>query len=603
MGILFLEGASASTYGLEFFSSSSGTVASVASPAHTGSRSIELTSDAYLVRVLSQTDAGRASIWFRTNDVSGTGTPAATTGGMVSIGGLSWRVGPCITTNSKLRFASTGTFTGSEGATTLSADTWYQIILAWDWTSQTVNSFRCWLRPEGGSATLELSEDNITLSSTQAPTRIRHQGYKTDAALRCYISDIYVDDGGLTATGDIRVTAKLPAADNTSGFDTGIGSGTNRYDRTSERAISTTNGWQHAASSDAQENYTLQSASAGDVDITGATILGYTGWVYGKRGERDAVIGGSSTTSDNTNNHTTTVCTAPTVAGGNAVVVAFVCDDDGNPGTTATCADSQGNTYAAANTVQISDTGSGGGVRTAIFVALNATALSGSDTVTVTHGTINASAMIVTSFGGLLSSGTALDKTATQVQNSTDSPSSGSTGALSQAEEVAFAAFGRESPIEGWGTNDGDITQELSGTSPATNGGAPHSNVSLAGFYEAVDSAAALTASLSGAASSRDWAVAVGTYKAQTGAVSYGNPKLHLNGTDYAITLTASNALYTQIVDSASYPSAAAGIGMRSSGTSPDTFLYECGAIIAYTPAVSPIPVPLARRKPYLLRI
>jgi len=59
------------------------------------------------------------------------------------------------------------------------------------------------------------------------------------------------------------------------------------------------------------------------------------------------------------------------------------------------------------------------------------------------------------------------------------------------------------------------------------------------------------------------------------------------NGSESAITLTTAPALYTLLTASASYPSNAAGIGIRSSTTA-NTFLYECGTLIAYTPVSGP---------------
>lgn len=66
-------------------------------------------------------------------------------------------------------------------------------------------------------------------------------------------------------------------------------------------------------------------------------------------------------------------------------------------------------------------------------------------------------------------------------------------------------------------------------------------------------------------------------------SVVSGTPKLTLNGTDYAVTLTTSPAVYRQCVTSANYPVDAAAIGMVSSGTADDTFLYECGVVVAFT--------------------
>ncbi len=83
--------------------------------------------------------------------------------------------------------------------------------------------------------------------------------------------------------------------------------------------------------------------------------------------------------------------------------------------------------------------------------------------------------------------------------------------------------------------------------------------------------------------------------KATTG--SSGTPKIMDNGTETAVVLTTSPALYTVITDGTVYPTNAAGIGQRSNGTSAGTFLYECGTIIAYDAPIVPknVPQPLVR--------
>lgn len=77
----------------------------------------------------------------------------------------------------------------------------------------------------------------------------------------------------------------------------------------------------------------------------------------------------------------------------------------------------------------------------------------------------------------------------------------------------------------------------------------------------------------------------IGWLWAKQAAVS-GTPKITVEGTDYAITLTTSPALYIKAITSASYPSNAAAIGMVSSGTADNTFLYECGVVVIYTSTV-----------------
>ena len=52
------------------------------------------------------------------------------------------------------------------------------------------------------------------------------------------------------------------------------------------------------------------------------------------------------------------------------------------------------------------------------------------------------------------------------------------------------------------------------------------------------------------------------------------------SATGFAI--NATKVLCTKLTDSATYPSNAAGIGQKSTGTAEDSYLYECGTLIAY---------------------
>lgn len=67
-----------------------------------------------------------------------------------------------------------------------------------------------------------------------------------------------------------------------------------------------------------------------------------------------------------------------------------------------------------------------------------------------------------------------------------------------------------------------------------------------------------------------------------------GTPGIVNNGTVTGITLTAAPAMYTNIVDSASYPTDSSAVGMRSTNDADDSFLYECGMLIAFVGAPTP---------------
>lgn len=285
--------------------------------------------------------------------------------------------------------------------------------------------------------------------------------------------------------------------------------------------------------------------------------------------------------------HTTTVIpsTNDMVSNGNAIFVAFACDDDGNPGTTATCADSRGNTYSAANSKQVASTGSGTGARAVVFCAPNATALTGSDTITVTHGAVVASAAIAIEVAGMDTSATILDQSAGQHQTSAQhggAPTSGTTSTLSQAAAVFIGAIAIEADNDAASATDARLTDSTFYAETGTAGAGSASNMWVAIMGEIVNATTGIASGYTGNANSTDIVSVIAAYKAVAGGTSPGDPKIMVNGTETSVALTTSNALYSQITDSASYPSNAAGIGMRSNGTTADTYLYECGVIVAY---------------------
>ena len=166
------------------------------------------------------------------------------------------------------------------GATTVTASTWHRVSFAWTWTSTTVNESRVWL-----DGTLELTKTNDTTSAVALQTLELVADTAAGANFLEYFSDISMDDSSaLTDPGDIRVTAKRPAAENTTSFDTAIGTARSAtdYNNVNERISSLTNGWQHAAISDVQENYTLEAASVGDADLTGTTLVSRCAWIIAK---------------------------------------------------------------------------------------------------------------------------------------------------------------------------------------------------------------------------------------------------------------------------------------------------------------------------------
>jgi hypothetical protein len=96
----------------------------------------------------------------------------------------------------------------------------------------------------------------------------------------CWFDQIYIDDvDDLTDPGPIYMTAKLPAAVNVDDFDTTGGTGA-----VNERPVNLSNYRQQAGVSQVYQNYTLQAAEVGDVDISDETFIGYMGWAIAKKG-------------------------------------------------------------------------------------------------------------------------------------------------------------------------------------------------------------------------------------------------------------------------------------------------------------------------------
>jgi hypothetical protein len=105
-----------------------------------------------------------------------------------------------------------------------------------------------------------------------------------------WIDDFYVDNRtDLTDPGDVRVTAKRPFANGTTnGFTTQIGAGGSGYGsghapQVNERPLSQTNGWSMVGAGAAvTEEYSVEGASVGDVDVSIHPIYDWSSWVFAK---------------------------------------------------------------------------------------------------------------------------------------------------------------------------------------------------------------------------------------------------------------------------------------------------------------------------------
>ena len=167
---------------------------------------------------------------------------------------------------------------GTNGAA-LSAGQWYRISLAYTITSTTVNRFELFVN---GISSISITNATLTNITTNA---LRIANFNANG-VDFRTSDHYIDNSSsLTDPGNIWVTAKRPVSNGTTnGFTTQIGAGGSGYGsghspQVNERPLSTTNGWSMVGAGSAViEEYNIEGQSAGDINITGATIVDWVGW-------------------------------------------------------------------------------------------------------------------------------------------------------------------------------------------------------------------------------------------------------------------------------------------------------------------------------------
>jgi hypothetical protein len=201
---------------------------------------------------------------------------------------------------------------GGQSTTTLSADTWYRITVSYTITSSSVNDAKVYI---DGSEQTACRRTNSTTNTGKTNLLMGITG-SINATSTIWIDSVYVDDGtDLGDPGNILITGKCPASDTTIGWDTfpngdpGVGS---RYTIMRERPIDTSvvgNCIVQASSTQANCVFALESASQGDVDISGKTQVGYVGWVFTQRGSGSA--GSPAIITNNVFDSTTVSTTTP----------------------------------------------------------------------------------------------------------------------------------------------------------------------------------------------------------------------------------------------------------------------------------------------------
>lgn len=188
-----------------------------------------------------------------------------------------------LTTGNNLAILDKNFAPQATGATVIAPNTDYRISIVYKITSASVNSIKLFIN--GAS---EATATNITVVTGSNISAIGLN--EPLVAMTANVAHVYADNSTVSADpGDIHVTAKRPISNGTTnGFTTRIGSGgsgvgTGHAPQVNERPQSDTNGWSVVAAGSAiTEEYNIESISAGDIDITGATIVDYEGWVRSK---------------------------------------------------------------------------------------------------------------------------------------------------------------------------------------------------------------------------------------------------------------------------------------------------------------------------------
>lgn len=250
----------------------------------TGPRSIKLTSTGNTLAKISNggilADAGRRISFRMRMDALPSGNVKSITG----IYGASEGGGFMINTDGTVSIYNSSYSAVATGSKVLAVNTWYRFCLTYTITDSTHKTFTVFI-----DGTQEVTASNFAGAASCTLLYTQHTYNNGANTQNVWYDDFFIDDGTSGDTGDVHVTNKRPNANGTTnGFTTQIGAGGSGYGsghspQVNEQPLSVTNGWAMVgAGSAVTEEYTVENASTGDVDITGATILGLNGWVYAK---------------------------------------------------------------------------------------------------------------------------------------------------------------------------------------------------------------------------------------------------------------------------------------------------------------------------------
>lgn len=307
----FLEAGTDATQDLTFFpgATGGGTEQSTTGQAFTGPRSLNLlTSSGGASGFVTTADGVAAdtgtqvSFYWRTDTI-----PGATTGFWQSLTSGSSLVFNALMDSSGHVCVGGAGLTSVCGSTVLSVNTWYRLCISFYATNTTTFASKIYLEiPTTHVITLEATVNSGTLARTGTSTSRWLSQFGNSKNV--WVDNIYIATGGASSssqpdTGNILVTAKRPFSNGSNNqWTTQIGSGGSGYGtghapQVNEQPLSTVNGWSIQNAATQTEEYTVENASAGDVDITNHTLIDWGAWVYAKVASANTghlIVGGTA---------------------------------------------------------------------------------------------------------------------------------------------------------------------------------------------------------------------------------------------------------------------------------------------------------------------
>ncbi len=207
-----------------------------------------------------------------------------------------------MTSAGKLKINAVGAGSAT-GNTALTVNSPCRITVSFTLTSSTVFSIFVYINGK-----FEVSFSNSGTLTNVSPARLTLNSSNAMATGNfVWFDDIYVDDGStLDDPGNIAVTFKRPvSAGAANNWTTQIGAGGSGYGtghspQVNEIPLSTTNGWSIASASLIVEEYTIEAANVGALDVSNPRykLVDYMGWVFFKSGTADTrniILAGSTT--------------------------------------------------------------------------------------------------------------------------------------------------------------------------------------------------------------------------------------------------------------------------------------------------------------------